>query len=160
INDSKVTSRKPVNYQLNKEGDRREVKGEYVIEGNVVRFRTAAFDARKPLVIDPVLSYSTMIGGSSYEYANGIAVDSSGSAYITGYNQSGGFPTTPGAFQTNSSFYSNAFVTKLDPTGSSLVYSTYLNGYGFTTGAAIAVDSSGNAYVTGRTNAGDFPTVN
>jgi len=107
-----------------------------------------------------VLSYSTLVGGGGNEYAFGIAVDSSGSAYITGRNESGAFPTTPGAFQTTSSFYSNAFVTKLDPTGTSLVYSTYLNGNGFTTGNAIAVDSSGNAYVTGRTNASDFPTVN
>ena len=107
-----------------------------------------------------MLSYSTMLGGGSSEYANGIAVDSSGNAYITGSNDSGGFTTTPGAFQTDSSHFSNAFVTKLDPTGSSLVYSTYLNGSGFTFGTAIAVDASGNAYVTGRTNAGDFPTVN
>ncbi|MEN3332223.1 MAG: hypothetical protein V7641_1588 [Blastocatellia bacterium] len=160
LKESEVTLRKPVIYQLTDQGERCEVGGEYVIQGKEVRFKAGVFDARKPLVIDPVLSYSTMLGGGGNEYASGIAVDSSGSAYITGGNNSGGFPTTPGAFQTNSSFYSNAFVTKLDPTGTSLVYSTYLNGSGFTSGTAIAVDSSGNAYVTGKTNASDFPTVN
>ncbi len=160
VKQSEVTLRKPVIYQLTDQGDRREVKGDYVIKGKEVRFKTGAFDAHKPLIIDPVLSYSTMVGGASDEYANGIAVDSSGNAYITGSNTSGGFPTTLGAFQTNSSFYGNAFVTKLDPTGSSLVYSTYLNGSGFTRGNALAVDSSGYAYVTGRTNASDFPTLN
>jgi photosystem II stability/assembly factor-like uncharacterized protein len=160
VKQREITLRKPVIYQLTDQGDRREVKGKYNIKGKEVRFKTEAFDVHKKLIIDPVLSYSTMLGGASHEYASGIAVDSSGNAYITGYDQSGGFPTTPGAFQTNSSFFSNAFVTKLDPTGSTLIYSTYLNGNGFTTGTAIAVDSSGNAYVTGRTDASDFPTVN
>lgn len=160
VKQDEVTVRKPVIYQLTGEGDRREVKGEYAIKGREVRFRAGAFDASKPLIIDPVLSYSTLLGGGGNENANGIAVDSSGNAYITGLTGSGNFPTTPGAFQTNSSIYGNAFVTKLDPTGTNLVYSTYLNGNGFSAGTAIAVDSSRNAYVTGRTNASDFPTVN
>jgi photosystem II stability/assembly factor-like uncharacterized protein len=157
---SEVVLRKPVIYQLTDQGERREVKGEYVIKGKEVRFKTEAFDARKPLIIDPVLSYSTMLGAGGNDYANGIAVDSSGSAYITGSTDSSVFPTTPGAFQTSASYSGNAFVSKLDPTGSSLVYSTFLNGSGSSAGEAIAVDSSGNAYVTGNTNSSDFPTVN
>jgi len=159
VEQSDITLRKPVVYQLTDKGDRREVKGEYVIKDKEVRFKTANFDTRKPLIIDPVLSYSTLLGGGGNDVGYGIAVDSTGSTYITG-ETSGAFPTTPGAFQTTSPFFSSAFVTKLDPTGSSLIYSTYLSGNGFTTGNAIAVDSSGNAYVTGKTNASDFPTVN
>lgn len=160
VKQSEVTLRKPVIYQLTDKDDRREVKGEYVIKGKEVCFKTGAFDAHKALIIDPVLSYSTLVGGGSNEQAAGIAVDSSGSAYITGGNTSGGFPTTPGAFQTSGSVFGNAFVTKLDPAGTSLVYSTYLSGSGGATGTAIAVDSSGNAYVTGNTKSSDFPTAN
>ena len=161
VEQSEVTLRKPVIYQLTDEDDRREVKGEYVIRGNEVRFETEPFDRRKPLIIDPVLSYSTLLGGGSNEYASGIAVDSSGSAYVTGHSDSGGFPTTPGAYRTTSSIYGNAFVTKLDPTGTSLVYSTYISGNnGGTSANSVAVDSSGNAYITGRTSASDFPLVN
>jgi hypothetical protein len=77
VKQSEVTLRKPVIYQLTDKGDRRELKGEYVIKGKEVGFKTGAFDARKPLIIDPVLSYSTLLGGGSNEYASGIAVDSS-----------------------------------------------------------------------------------
>ena len=161
VEQSEVALRKPVIYQLTDEDDRREVKGEYVIRGNEVRFETGPFDRCKPLIIDPVLSYSTLLGGGSNEYASGIAVDSSGSAYVTGHSDSGGFPTTPGAYRTTSSIYGNAFVTKLDPTGTSLVYSTYISGNnGGTSANSVAVDSSGNAYITGRTSASDFPMVN
>ncbi len=160
VKQSEMTLHKPVIYQLTDQGDRREVKGEYVIKGKEVRFKTGAFDAQKPLIIDPVLSYSTMIGGGGHEYASGIALDSSGNAYITGYAQFGSFPTTPGAFQTTGSGSGTAFVTKLDPTGSTLVYSTFLNGSNSSIGNAIAVDSSGSAYVTGTTDSSDFPTVN
>jgi hypothetical protein len=119
--------RKPAIYQLSDNGGRREVNGNYVIKGKEIRFKVGAFDARRALIIDPILSYSTLLGGGNNDYAYGIAVDASGSSYIAGRNVSGGFPTTPGAFRTASSSDS-AFVTKLDPTGTSLVYSTYLNG--------------------------------
>jgi len=160
VKQDEVTLRKPVIYQLTDEGDRREVTGEYAIKGKEVRFKTAGFDASKPLIIDPVLSYSTLLGAGGNDYATGIAVDSSGSAYITGQTDSGNFPTTPGAFQTGGSVYGASFVTKLDPTGTNLVYSTYISGDSTTTARAIAVDSSGNAYITGQTSASDFPLVN
>ena len=105
--------------------------------------------------------YSTYLGGSVYEVANGIVVDSSGSAYITGYTASTDFPITPGAFQgsNQSSGRANAFVTKLSASGGLLTYSTYLGGSGYESGNSIAIDSSGNAYVTGYTGSTNFPTT-
>ena len=152
-----VRLNKPVIYQLTDTGSRREIKGDYVIKGNEVRFKVQAFDSGKPLVIDPVLSYSTFLGGGDSEQAFSIAVDSQGSAYVTGSTEGGTFPTTVGAFKTTINS-SGAFVSKLDPTGSTLVYSTYISTSA--TGRSIAVDASGNAYVTGNTASSDFPTVN
>jgi hypothetical protein len=113
------------------------------------------------------LEYSARVGGGSRDYAWAVAVDAAGSAYVTGYTESGdnpgtpeyeGFPVTAGAFQTVGSF--DAFVTKLDPSGSSLAYSTYLGGGDVERGWGIAVDSAGNAYVTGDTKSKNFPVVN
>jgi photosystem II stability/assembly factor-like uncharacterized protein len=154
--------RKPTIYQLTDSGTRETVEGSYLLKGRQITFKLGAFDHRKALVIDPVLSYSTLLGSGSSEQGNSIAVDSQGNAYITGVTGSGGFPTTPGAFQTTGSF-GGAFVTKLDSTGSNLIYSTYLtgaSGNGTTTGTGIAVDAGGNAYVTGSTSSADFPTLN
>src|SRR6185369_14944905 len=94
-----VSLKKPVIYQLDENGSRREVKGTYVINGNEVRFKLEKFDSSKPLVIDPVLSYSTLLGAGSNETAFGIAVDSQGNAYVTGTTDGTTFPTTPGAFR-------------------------------------------------------------
>src|ERR1044072_6842100 len=152
-----VRLNKPVIYQVTAEG-RRDVKGAYVIDGNEVRFKVRAFDSSKPLVIDPVLSYSTYLGGSGNDQAFSIAVDSQGSAYVTGVSTSPAFPTTSAALKTEDC--DGAFVTKLDPTGSTLIYSTYLSGSGGSSGKAIAVDAAGNAYITGQTTTSDFPFVN
>ena len=160
LNHGEVSLHKPVIYQLDEKGSRREVKGVYVINGNEIKFKLDRFDSSKPLVIDPVLSYSTLLGSSNGDTGFGIAVDSQGSAYVTGTTDGTNFPTTSGAFKTTSN-NSAAFVTKLNATGTSLIYSSYLGGQGATTnGAAIAVDSAGNAHVTGRTSVSDFPTVN
>ena len=154
-----VSLNKPVIYQLSKDGSRHEVKGEYVIKGNEVRFKVERFDSSKPLIIDPVLSYSTLLGSGNNDQAFGISVDSEGSAYVTGTTDGTTFPTTPGAFKSTSN-RSGAFITKLNPTGTALVYSTYISGEGTTTGNSIAVDSNGNAHITGTTSARDFPIVN
>jgi len=109
------------------------------------------------------LVYSTYLGGSganfTYDIGFGIAVDAGASAYITGYTSSADFPTTPGALQSVAQDQNNGFVTKLNDTGSALVYSTYLGGTGYDYATAIAVDSAANAYVTGITNSLDFPTT-
>ncbi len=103
------------------------------------------------------LVYSTYLGGSGDDYGRGIALDASGNAYVTG-NTYGSFPTTPGAYQTAFGGTNDAFITKLNVGGSALTYSTYLGGIYGDQGLAIAVDSSGNAYVTGNTS-GSFPTT-
>ena len=105
------------------------------------------------------LVYSTFLGGRFFNYGNAIAMDTAGNAYVTGLTTSLDFPTTVGAVQPAIAGVNNAFVTKLNPTGSALVYSTYLGGSTADTGQGIAVDSSGNAYVTGLTNSLDFPTT-
>lgn len=104
------------------------------------------------------LVYSTYLGGSNEDFPAGIAVDTSGAAYITGATESTDFPTTAGAFQTNTSAPdATGFVTKIDPAGTELVYSTYLSGSLSDVPNAIAVDPPGNAYVTGVTSSSDFP---
>ena len=107
------------------------------------------------------LSYSTYLGGSgATEQANGIAVDSTGNAYVAGTTVSADFPVTLGVLQTQFRGVSDAFVTKVNPAGSALSYSTYLGGADFDTAWGIGIDNSGNAYVAGSTQSGDFPQAN
>jgi hypothetical protein len=119
------------------------------------------YDRARELVIDPGLDYSTFLGGASHESANSVAVDASGNAYITGITQSPDFPTTAGAFDRTGAASNSleAFVTKLNPTGTALVYSTFLGGSNFEWGRAIAIDAAGNAYIAGQTKSSDFPTT-
>jgi hypothetical protein len=128
-----------------------------------VAFELAKYDSSRPLYIDPLI-YSTYLGGSSLDNGSSIAVDSSGSAYVTGTTYSPNFPTTSGASETTcqgcSSGEGDAFVTKFSPKGSTLVYSTYLGGKKDDYGISIAVDNEGNAYVTGETASTNFPTIN
>lgn len=110
------------------------------------------------------LLYATFLGGSGDDYADGLAVDSSGAIYVSGHTYSPDFPTTPGAFDTtfagpSSSPGGDAFVVKLDPSTSTLIYATFFGGSGRDWGWGIAVDSSGAAYVTGETSSGDFPVT-
>ncbi len=144
-------------------GAEKKIAARYVLKGKRrVAFEVAEYDRHQPLVIDPVLSYSTFLGGNSYDGAYSIAVDASGNAYVTGWTSSTDFATTSGAFQTTfggGDFNGDAFVTKLNPTGSTLVYSTYLGGSSNEYGHYIAVDASGNAYVTGVTSSTDFATT-
>jgi hypothetical protein len=149
---------------------RRLVDGGWRLVHGRLGFWARGYDSRRPLVIDPTLAYSTYLGGSNGPaYGNGIAVDGSGDAYVVGTAYSGDFPTTAGAFQTTNHAVSgaNAFVTKLNSTGTALVYSTYLGGTTRATGTGpavdsgngIAVDGRGDAYVVGTTASDDFPTT-
>jgi hypothetical protein len=154
-----VRLRRPVVYQ-EVDGARRVIDGGYTVEGGRrVRFRVASYDVSRPLVIDPVLAYSTYLGGGADDQAFGIAVDVDGNAYVTGSTISADFPVV-GAAQGAKAGGKDVFVTKLDASGSNIVYSTYLGGSGDDRGNAIAVDATGNAYVGGQTTSLDFPTVN
>jgi hypothetical protein len=107
------------------------------------------------------LVYSTYLGGDRYDESNSIAVDLSGNAYVTGVTYSTNFPTAS-PFQSScrgGSTSADAFVARLNAPGSALVYSSYLGGSGVDYGYGIAVDSSGNAYVTGETSSTDFPVA-
>jgi hypothetical protein len=164
------------NVYQNINGKKQSIAGRYILQAqrdderltnNVERnllavqvgFQVDAYDASRPLIIDPVLFYSTYLGGSGDEEGDSIAVDDSGNAYVTGFTYSTNFPTTPGAFQTTYGGGTDVFVTKLNPTGSGLVYSTYLGGNDYEEGLGIAVDATGNAYVTGDTASTNFPTT-
>ena len=202
---AEIRVRKPLVYQQ-LDGVRREVSGAYALKAeDQVAFRLGVYDASRPLVIDPVLVfstylegggngiavdaagnvyvtgaasgisaafvaklnaagneliYSTHLGGSGGEVGIAIAVDTGGNAYVMGLSLSTDFPTTSGAFQKTPGGGLEAFVTKLNPAGSAPVYSTYLGGSVDGYGNDIAVDSGGNAYVTGETESRNFPTVN
>ena len=103
--------------------------------------------------------YSTYLGGGFYDFATGIAVDNQGNAYVTGYTFSQDFPVTPGALQTKNSGASNAFLAKVGPQGDRLLYATYLGGSVGDAASAIALDSVGNAYLTGYAGSSDFPVT-
>jgi hypothetical protein len=173
VREAKIRQPKPFVYQ-EVAGARRMVEGNYVLDdGGRVRFALGEYDAALPLVIDPVLVYSTYLGGSGTDEARDIAVDSSGNAYICGDTLSPNFPTA-NAFDTT--FGSgqfggqrDAFVTKLNAAGTALVYSTYLGGSGNVAQPningddrcfSLRVDASGNAYLAGETHSDDFPTAN
>ena len=165
--DGEVRFHKPVIYQTAvNEGQRATVDGHYTWRGgNQVGFKIGAYDHSKPLFIDPVLSYATYLGGSVEDAGAAIAVDSSGNAYLAGATSSADFPTANPIQATcnGGSGCANGgdvFVAKLSANGSALLYSTFLGGSGLDEGNGIAVDSSGNAYVTGFTESTDFPTVN
>jgi hypothetical protein len=160
-----VELQKPVIYQQVK-GERVEVAGRYVIAGNHrITFSVPNYDRREPLVLDPVLNYSTYVGGTSNDNALGIALDSNGDAFIAGISSSTDFPTTANAFMpqplaSNVSPAFAAFVAELNPAGNTLLYSSYIAGS--TPGEVafgVAADPTGKAvYVTGQTFSPDFPT--
>jgi beta-propeller repeat-containing protein/HYDIN/CFA65/VesB family protein len=139
------------------------IASRFVILGkNRVGFRLGDYDRNKDLVIDPTLSYSTFLGGANKDIGSGIAVDGSGSAYVAGETCSPNFPTVgplPASASQNAGVNCDAFVTKFDPSGATLVYSTFLGGSHGDSAAGIAVDIGGNAYVTGLTSSTDFPTT-
>ena len=141
-----------------KDGLRREIPSRYVLSSSrKVGIEVASYDATRPLVIDPILTYSTYLGGNGEDNGGGIHVDDSG-IYVGGLTLSTDFPTQDPLFASNSGGF-DAFVAKLDPTGSSLVYATYLGGSGDEIQRDLAVDEAGNAYVFGETTSSDLPTT-
>jgi hypothetical protein len=166
LGESVIRQPKPLMYQ-EVSGERRAVDGGYAVNAaGQVGFAVGDYDAQRPLIIDPVLVYSTYLGGSDVDEGNDIAVDSAGNAYICGITNSTNFPTAnaiQGTFNPpiNPSLVSrDGFVTKLNAAGTALVYSTYLGGNADDRCNKIAVDASGNAYVAGETGSTNFPTAN
>jgi hypothetical protein len=145
----------PVLYQ-GADGQRQPVSGRFALDSGLVRFDVGPYDRTRPLVIDPVLSYSTFLGGYGDDLATGVVVDDSGSAYVTGRTSSPNFPLVNPAQGTIGGYY-DAFVAKLNPAGTALVYATYLGGKNYDTGLGVAVSGKGAAYVTGWTTSNDFP---
>ncbi len=160
-------------------GQRQTVQGGFRLAGSTLRLWVGRHNAHLPLVIDPAivtstqtLLYSTYLGGSSYETGSGIAVNAAGDAFIAGYTDSTDFPICPD----NSGMHAycsthagspvqsmfgggttDAFVAELDPTGTQLIFSTYLGGTGQDSGAGIVLDAAGDVFVTGGTASTDFP---
>jgi hypothetical protein len=168
--DGRVMLHRPVVYQAagsRKTTGRAYVDARYVMRGaNRVGFEVGAHDARKALIIDPILSYSTYLGGDQDDLGNAITVDGSGSVYVTGGTTSTNFPVTSGVVQSTyggadggyQSVNGDIFVTKLSPDGSSLEWSTYIGGSGDENAYGIAVDGTG-VYLTGGTNSSDYPVT-
>jgi len=159
------------------DGIQTEVSGRYVLQGdNGVGFALGTYNTARALTIDPVLSYSTYLGGGLTDVPSAIAVDPTGAAYVTGYTKSVNFPVTPGVFQPThpgtvcgndvlAAPCDQVFIAKINPAGTALLYCTYLGGriasaqnQGGERATAITVDSQGNALLTGWTHSTDFPT--
>ncbi|MBL8295564.1 MAG: SBBP repeat-containing protein [Bryobacterales bacterium] len=156
-----LTWKKPVLYQNGVRG-RRAVEGRYrLLGGNRFGFETGVYDATRPLVIDPVVAFSTMFGGSASDGAGRVAVDANGNAYIAGMTVDTGFPITPGAYSTpgGGARAGDLFVAKLNSTGSQMVYTTRIGGAFLEGSVGVALDSAGNAYVAGSSKSQDYPTT-
>jgi hypothetical protein len=149
----------PVIYQED-HGTRRAIDGGYVVHADGrVGFRVGRYDHRLALIIDPVLTYSTYLGGAHQERVNGVALDPQDAPIIVGETYSSDFPVV-NAFQPMRRGFGDVFVAKLTPAGDALVYATYLGGGSFDFARSVASDSAGNAYVVGETSSTDFPTLN
>jgi len=164
--EGEIRFRKPTVYQPGPGGARRSVEARYLLERSSgperresrVRFELGSYDRRLPLVIDPVLIYSTYLGGSGGDVAYAVGVDGSFNSYVAGFTSSTDFPTASPP-QGTSGGNGDAFISKLNPNGTALVYSTYLGGSGSDSIAALAVDSKADVFVTGQTTSTDYPTT-
>jgi hypothetical protein len=163
LGDSEIRQPKPVIYQM-ANGSREEISGGYkILDAHTVAFAVSDYDHSLPLVIDPILSYSTYFGGSADDIAWAVAVDTNGFVYVAGQTLSAQLATL-GVFQTNyaggSSYIGDAFVAKFGYSDTNLIYCTYLGGSQDDLASALAVDSAGDVFLTGVTESPNFPTNN
>jgi Calx-beta domain/Beta-propeller repeat len=185
VGNDEIVHRRPIAYQ-NVGASKQQVPVRYVITSEqTAGFAVSMYDHQKPLVIDPVIGYSTYLGGTFNDQIYAIAVDSAGNAYVTGSTFATNFPITPGAFQTSTVgigttlggggfAQTDVFITKFNSAGNAVIYSTYLGGTDSTDQSlffvqpargndearGIAVDSDGQVYVTGTTTSNnDFPVT-
>jgi hypothetical protein len=153
---AEVRLARPIAYQ-ELDGIRREVPVAWIVRGpREASFQLGAYDRSRPLVIDPVITWATLLGGTGDDQAFGVAVDTVGNVYVTGDTTSVDFPTIGTSALAGGK---DAFVTKLDANGKVLLYSAYIGGTGTDGGRAIAVGPGFNAFVTGFTDSADFPTT-
>lgn len=159
IGDEQIVQKRPVIYQ-EIGGERQYVAGNYELKSDdKIGFAIGAYDHAQPLTIDPVLTYSTYLGGGSEDKAYDIAIGATGDAIVTGSTVSADFPVTAGTFQSVKAGALDVFVTRINAAGNSLVYSTFIGGAASETASGIAVDSRGNAFITGTTASTNFPTT-
>ncbi len=153
----------PVIYQ-EVAGNRQPIAGRYVIRHKngqrEVGFEIGEYDHSKALVIDPVLVYSTYLGGNGSDFGEGIAVDGSGNVYVAGFTTSTNFPSATRVPTGTAGGGGDAFVIKLNTVGNTLLYSAYIGGAADDATRDLAIDSLGNAYLTGQTQSSNFPTLN
>ncbi|MEW6734753.1 MAG: SBBP repeat-containing protein [Acidobacteriota bacterium] len=151
-----IRQHKPFAYQL-RNGHKEEIACHYTFKQNhEVSFQLGHYDRSRELVIDPTLVYSTYLGGNSGDAGTDIAIDSVGNIYVVGRTDSLNFPTrTP--IQMNNNGNGDIFVSKFNPSGSTLIFSSYFGGSGDEIANSVAVDSMGNIYLAGATRSGDFP---
>jgi uncharacterized protein (TIGR03437 family) len=153
-----LRQRQPIVYQETISG-RQQIAGRYVQTGeDEIGFELAAYDCAQPLVIDPVLAYSSYLGSGGDEAGFAIAVDPTGNIYVAGFTDSSSFPGVNGA-QKNFGGFLDGFIAKLNPGGTTLVYATYLGGTQQDACVSLAVDADGSVLVTGITDSVNFPTV-
>ncbi len=152
----------PTAWQVGDGGARVPVEVSYTSEGGAFGFRTGSLDPALPLVIDPVVVYGSYLGGSNSDRVLDLAIDPAGNAYVVGITASPDLPTAGPSSGLTSTW--DAFVAKVDPTGTALIYSTYLGGNSafddYETALAVGADAGGHAVVVGKTAAADFPVQN
>ncbi|HET6998249.1 MAG TPA: SBBP repeat-containing protein [Solirubrobacterales bacterium] len=156
---AKVRQAAPVAYQWI-DGERRSVPAAFTLRGDRLGFELGRYDRSRPLVIDPILSYSTYLGGALDDFGADVAVDPEGGVYVAGLTFSADFPAIDKAFPDQA--LTDGFVTKFEPDDDGqmqIAYSTYIGASLDDSGVAVAVDSDGAAYITGRTTSTNFPTV-
>jgi hypothetical protein len=155
----------PVAYQ-DLDGHRQRVAATYTVRGAAVGISLGDYDRKAPLIIDPVLDFSAVLGGDNSTWPMGMAVDAQGNVYVSGFTCSAAYPSTAGSADPRGGadtgvVYAcdDAFVTKLSADGTTLIYSTFIGGSSYDFGARLALDSAGEVYLTGGTSSADFPVT-
>lgn len=159
-----LRQRRPFAYQVAADGTREPVAAGFRLveagdaRATAVAFTLGEYDVRRPLVIDPVITYATYLGGTSPDNPESVAIDANGAAWIAGWTDSADFPAA-GGVDTSANGNADAFVAKLNPQGTAFEFVTYLGGSNFDEAYRVVVDAAGNAYVAGGTASANFPTA-